>query len=85
MAFFLISQVPTADDIVGYYVQEFIRHPVRLFDLRGVPWWQAYDLERGDVVQVTPPWGSTPIKCRILEHIKDWQTERVSLRLVEVL
>lgn len=71
------------DDVGGYYAHELIRGPA-LFAIRGVPWWQAYALEVGDIVEVTPPWGDTPIKCRILEIIKDPSTELVELRLMEV-
>jgi hypothetical protein len=83
-AFRCIQVEATAEEIAGYYCHERIRVPVRLFAISGVPWWESFKLEVGDIVNVTEPWGSSAIKCRILEYVKDPSTEQIELRMVEV-
>ncbi len=83
VAFQLIQDTTTAAIIAGYYVAERVRR-TKLFALAGVPWWDSYDLEVGDLRSVTPPWGSTAIDCRVIEVDIDPRTEQRELRLVEV-
>jgi hypothetical protein len=79
-----IQDEVTAEEIAGYYCHERIRIPVGLFAITGVPWWEAYDLEVGDIIEVTPPWASSAVKCRVIEYVKDSATEQIELRLVEI-
>ena len=82
--FVCIRDETTAIDVAGYIVHELLRR-AKLFAIRGVPWYdgEAYALELGDIRNVTPPWSSTAVKCRVIEIIKD-ATEQLELRLVEV-
>jgi hypothetical protein len=72
-----------AIDIATYYGKEISRD-ARIFLVTGVPWWLAYDLERGSIVSITPPWSSGAIKCRVVSYVKNPGVELVDLRLVEV-
>ena len=45
---------------------------------------QGFDVQVGDILETTPPWASSAVKCRVIEYIKDPDTELVELRLVEV-
>jgi len=78
-----IQDEATAKDVAGYYVREGTRLAA-LWILEGVPWWQAYDLERGDVVTLTAPWASSSSKARVIEVVKSFGSEVVNLRVVEV-
>lgn len=84
MAFKCIQVEATAEEIAGYYAHERIRVPVALYAIKGIPWWEAYALEVGDIISVTPPWASSATKCRVIEYVKEPATEQVELRLVEV-
>jgi hypothetical protein len=83
MALRAIHDSATADDVAGYYAHELIRGGA-LFAISGVPWWEGYDVEVGDIKNVTPPWGSSAVKTRIIEYTKDPSTEQIELRGVEV-
>lgn len=78
-----ISDRDTALDVAGYYVREATRLAA-LWILEGVAWWEAYDLERGDIVSLTPPWDTTARKARVIEIEKRFDAEVVNLRVVEV-
>jgi len=82
--FVCIQDDDTAIDVAGYTVHEIIRR-AKMFAIRGVPWYdgEAYALELGDMRNVTPPWSSTAVKCRVIEITKD-ASENLELRLVEV-
>lgn len=84
ITFKTIQQLATAEEIAGYYAHERIRIPVALFAISGIPWWEGYDLEVGDIINVTPPWTSGAVKSRIIEYTKNNETEQIELRLVEV-
>ena len=82
-AFVGIQDEATAEDVLGYYVAESVRL-APLFAIEGVPWWEGYSLEVGDLVNATPPWESAARKCRVIEYVKSFESEQVELRLVEV-
>jgi len=78
-----VQDQATAQDVGGYYVREATRLAA-LWILEGVAWWEAYDLERGDIVSLTPPWDTTARKARVIEIEKRFDAEVVNLRVVEV-
>lgn len=78
-----ILEEATAEEIAGYYVHEGIRLAA-IFVISGVPWWQAYAVEVGDLLDVTPPWASSSVKVRVIEYVKDFGTEQIEIRCVEV-
>jgi hypothetical protein len=78
-----IADATTAKKVAGYYVHEAIR-VAPLYVITGVPWWQAYDAEVGDIFNVTPPWESVARKVRLIEYTKDFDTEQIEIRCVEV-
>ena len=80
---FAIQDETTAKEIAGYIAHEGLRI-APLFRIIGVPWWEAYDLEVGDIVTVTTPWKNATYECRIIEYVKNFQTEQVDFRLVGV-
>ncbi len=80
---FAIQDEDTAKDVAGYIVHEGIR-VAALYRVIGVPWWEAFDKEVGDIITVTPPWTSVPVKCRIIEYVKNFETEQVDFRLIEI-
>jgi hypothetical protein len=85
IAFKMIPGISSAPRVAGYYVHEAIRiAPLPLYVITGVPWWEAYKLEVGDILNVTPPWESVARKVRLIEYVKDFDTEQIELRVVEV-
>ncbi|GAF97537.1 unnamed protein product, partial [marine sediment metagenome] len=70
------------DPVFGYFLSERIRN-ARSFGLSGVPWFEGYDLEAGDVVTFQPGWSSTPISARVIEYVKG-EDEQIGLTLIEV-
>lgn len=56
----------TADEVAGYYERELAR-VASIYKVEGVPWSEAYALERGDVVTVVVPWEGSPVKVRVIE------------------
>jgi hypothetical protein len=83
MAFRALFAAADVIDVAGYYAHELIRGAA-LFALKDVPWWAAFAVQVGDILEVTPPWASAAIKCRVIEIVKDPATELCELRLVEV-
>jgi len=73
----------SAEEIAGYYVHEG-RRLAALYAISGIPWWEGYTLEVGDIVNVTPPWAAASVKVRLIEVVKDFGTEHVEVRCVEV-
>ncbi len=84
-AFLMIQEAATAKDIFGYYVHEALRTQAKLFAVKGVPWWEAYAVEVGDVMDVTAPWDASSTKIRVIEYTKVFSTEEIELRVVEVV
>lgn len=70
--------------VVGYYAQEMSRAG-RTYAIKGIPWWEGYALEPGDIRTIVVPWSGTSRKVRILSVIKDPVTELVEIRALEVL
>jgi hypothetical protein len=83
VAFVGISEEATAEEVFGYYVHEAIRIAA-LVAIAGVPWWEGYTVEVGDILTVTLPWRASSIKVRVLEYRKSFDTEQIELRGVEV-
>ncbi len=48
------------------------------------PWWDALDLELGDVVSVPIPWRASVVKVRVVGITKRWSDGIMALRVVEV-
>ena len=71
-------------DAFHYYVSEQARAGADLYTIEGIPWWEGYDLECGDIVSATPPWASSALKLRVLEVTKSFRTELVSVRAIVV-
>ena len=72
----------TAEERAGYYAVELMRVTARRV-ARDVPWTLAYDLERGDIVTLTPSWDTVSAKHRVLGVSKD-PNEMCELVLAEV-
>jgi len=83
-AFATLYDDATAKDAMTYYAREESRDG-RVAIVKGVPWWDGYDLERATKIAATPPWGSAPLLWRLVSYRKDPATELVDLRLVEVV
>lgn len=73
----------SAQDVAGYYVAEAGRD-AGTFVLRGCAWWEAADLEIGDLVDVAPPWRASAVKVRAIEVTRQFGAGVVDLRAVEV-
>lgn len=79
-----VDDAASAEDWLSYVATEMTRASVRLFRVPGVPWWIGYALEVGDIRELTVPWLTSAVKCRVIRFAKDWATELVDLTLVEV-
>lgn len=76
----------TAIEIAGYRYTELARLTGSIFLIENLGWSDSYDVELGDLLSFEAPWDSgTTIKGRVIEYEKVWETERATLRLVEVL
>lgn len=82
-AFRAIQDTDTAKEVAGFYAHELIR-PAALFSLSGAAWWEGYHLEVGDILNLTPPWRTSAVKCRLIAYEKDVSQERLDLTAVEV-
>ncbi len=56
VAFRCIQDVPTAQDVAGYIVQERMDNRRRVFQLEEVAWFDALPYDVGDLVRIVPPW-----------------------------
>ena len=54
------------------------------YELDGVPWVDTYDLERSDLVKVTPPWESAAKICRVVGYVRRFDDEMAHMIVVEV-
>jgi len=77
-----VQVAATAAEIAGYYSAELAR-VAALWRITGVPWIDGYTLERGDVVQFTPPWHGSARKGRVIEAMLRLDN-LTDLRVVEV-
>lgn len=82
--FLCVRDDATAKDLLGYYAHERIRGTGSAFSIASSPAWEGYDLEPGDLRNLTPPWSSTARKCRILTKIESAAGISSELRAVEV-
>lgn len=82
--YYLLRNATDAGFIAGRELTDRLRLPP-LYAIAGVPWWQAYRLEAGDIVQATPPWESSAEKMRIIGYTKRFRDELVDLTLVGVM
>lgn len=73
----------SAQDVAGYYVAEAGRD-AGTFVLRGCAWWEAADVEIGDLLDLAPPWRASAIKVRAVEVTRKFGAGVVDLRAVEV-
>ena len=48
-------------------------------------WVDAYTLERGDLVKVTPPWETSARTCRVVGYVRRFDDEMANLVLVEIV
>jgi hypothetical protein len=78
-----VSDDDTARFLASYYAQEHLR-AARTFEISGLPWWRVYQLERGDIVLVTPSWVGAQIALRVVEHSHELATSDLGLVAVEV-
>ena len=79
----MLNDQASVIEVFAYYASEAMRgKALRLSCL--VPWWEGYDLERGDIVEIQPSWATTAIKCRITRTIFDFDRNGVGLNLEEV-
>ena len=85
VAFLTIQDDATAEDVAGYYVQERIASTRRVFRLTDVAWFDALPYDLGDLVYITPPWGSSAVVCRITEMAKAFDSQSWRMTAVEVL
>lgn len=84
VSFFSIQDQATAREVLGYYAVELSRSPLRAFQIAGVPWTQAYLLERGDVVRFAPPWEGGTVSARVIDVQRDPFRQLYDLATVEV-
>jgi hypothetical protein len=78
-----IADADTAKDVGGYYVAEGTRLSA-LFILKGVAWWEAFALERGDIVTLVSANDGASYDARVIELVKSFKSEAIDLRVVEV-
>jgi hypothetical protein len=89
-AFLAHQDEATLENVFGYYVSEGIRAgqgsivPAVLVAISGVPWWEGYALQVGDLISVTLPWRTAAKKLRVIQTSKSFETEHVEVRAVEV-
>jgi hypothetical protein len=89
-AFLAHQDEDTLEEVFGYYVSEGIRAghgsvvPAALIAISGIPWWDGYALQVGDLRNVTLPWRTSAKKVRVIETRKSFETEQVEIRAVEV-
>lgn len=74
----------TTINICGSYLCHMALASPSVYEMRGVPWVDGYARERGDIVEFDLFYKAAPIKARILEVTKAWDTQLVDLVLVEV-
>lgn len=72
----------TASEVGVYYAEELAR-VASLYKIQGVPWTDAYKLERGDTFSLTPPWEGSAKKLRLIETSRR-EDGLFDLRAVEV-
>ena len=82
-AFASLFDDATAKDVMTYYGKEHSRD-ARVLRVQGLPWWLAYDLERGSIVSVPPPWSASTFKCRVVGYLKNHDSEKVDAIGVEI-
>ncbi len=75
ITFRCIQDIPTANDVAGYIVQERIENERRVFDIPDVAWFDALPYNIGDLVRITPPWLEIGDEYQILDcedHASDF-------------
>ena len=58
--FRMVNDTDTAEDNAGYLVQESIAYNRDVYTITEVPWMHGYKLQRGDIVDIAPPWKQFP-------------------------
>lgn len=78
-----VRDAATARDVFGYFVHELMR-PAAVVRIPGVPWTDAYAMERQDLAFFALPWESSTRRLRVVGHIKSWDTGLAEVTGVEV-
>ena len=82
--FLMIQDDATATEMAGYLVQERMASARRVFEMTGVPWYEALPLVLGDLVNVTPPWDTSSKLCRIISMRRKFFDHSWDIVAVEV-
>jgi hypothetical protein len=85
IAFRCIQDPDTAKDVAGFIVQERMANDRRVYELRGVAWYDALPYDVGDIVSITAPWSSSATTCRITSMSKAFKSNAWTLTAAEVL
>lgn len=73
----------TASDRLAYFATELMRETGNEFVVVGVPALQAYALQRGDIILLTPDWGSQ-VSVRVVGIVKHTTTLTFDLTCIQV-
>lgn len=73
----------TASDRLAYFATELMRETGNEFVVVGVPALQAYTLQRGDIILLTPDWGSQ-VSVRVVGIVKHTTTLTFDLTCIQV-
>jgi hypothetical protein len=85
IAFRLLRDKTSAQDVAGYMVQERMANDRSVYRLEDVAWFDALVYEIGDIVSITPPWASSASLCRITSMAKAFDDHTWTITAVEVL
>lgn len=78
-----VQDEASAKDVAGYYAAETVAYARRRWTL-SAPLWEAYAVEPGDVVALTPRWASGAVKARVVGVTVDLAQPVIGLALEEV-
>jgi hypothetical protein len=80
--FYLCNDEATGEEVLAYYAHESIRAALRLG--LSVPLEDGYDIELGDIVQLTPRGHSAAVKGRVTQTVYQLGEPRIAINLEEV-
>lgn len=84
LGFFMLPDSASVIEVWAYLVQEALRGDARGHSIRvALP--SGYDLEPGDIIDFTPRWSASAIKCRVIKTTFPFRSASVGLNLEEVL
>lgn len=84
IGFMYLPDSVSAIEVFAYYVHESLRGDARRYSMR-VPYSVGYALESGDIIQFTPRWKTSAVKCRIVRTTFSFDEPSIGLNLEEVL